>query len=50
METLQPVDTDLEPNKNYYKQIIDHIDNCEYYDEESFKELIQTSSNSSFSI
>ena len=33
------LNSDLDPDHNYYKQIINHIDSCDYYDEESFKNL-----------
>ena len=45
------LNSDLDPDhNNYYKQIINHIDSCDYYDEESFKNLTNDCTNTDFSI
>lgn len=44
------VDTQLDPDSNYYNKIIHHVDNCDYYDEETFKRLTQTYKDTNFSI
>ena len=44
------VDTQIDPGSNYYNNIIHHIDNCDYYDEETFKELAQRYNGINFSV
>ena len=44
------MDTNLDPDNNYYNDIIHHIDNCDYYDEDKFKKLLRTTNETNFSI
>ena len=44
------MDTNLDPDNNYYNHIIHHIDNCDYYDEEKLKKLLRTTNETNFSI
>lgn len=44
------MDTNLDPDNNYYNHIIHHIDNCDYYDEDKFKKLLRTTNETNFSI
>ena len=44
------MDTNLDPDNNYYNHIIHHIDHCNYYDEEKFKKLLRTTNKTNFSI
>ena len=41
---------DIDPDDNYFNRIIQYVDNCDYYDENSFQKLIKSSYNSNFSI
>ena len=43
------MDTQLDPDSNYYN-IIHHVDNCDYYDEKTFKRLTQIYKDINFSI
>ena len=36
------VDTQLDPESNYYSNIIHHVDNCDYHDGGSFIPLAKT--------
>ena len=44
------MDMHLDPDISYYNQITHHVDRCDYYDEEMFKQLIQTASKINFSL
>ena len=44
------MDTNLDPDNNYYNHIIHNINNCDYYDEQKFKNLLQTTDETNFSI
>ena len=44
------MDMHLDPDISYYNQITHHVDRCDYYDEETFKQLIQTASKINFSL
>ena len=44
------MDTQIDPDSNYYNNIIHYIDNCDYYDEETLKELAQRYNGINFSV
>lgn len=44
------INTDLDPDINYYNQIIHRVDECDYNDEETFKNIIPDNGNVNFSI
>ena len=39
------IDSDLDPDNNYYNQIVHHVDECDYHVEETFNSLISKTSN-----
>ena len=44
------LNSDLDPDHNYYNTIINYIDTCDYHDEDSFKRIATDSANTEFSI
>ena len=44
------LNSDLDPDHNYYNTIINYIDTCDYHDEDSFKRMAKDSANTEFSI
>ena len=44
------INIDLDPDINYYNQIIQRVDECDYHDEETFKNIIPDNTNVNFSI
>ena len=44
------MDTQLDPDSNYNNNIVHYVDNCDYFDEETFKRLTQIYKDTNFSI
>ena len=44
------INSDLDPDHNYFNTIINYMDACDYHDEGSFKQMIKSSTNTDFSI
>jgi len=43
-KTYLTLKSDLDPEQNYYNQIITHVESCDYYDEDTFKCLTKEDS------
>lgn len=44
------LNSNLDPDHNYYNAIINYIDACDYYNEDTFKQIERDTTNTDFSI
>ena len=49
-KTYLTLNSDLDPDQNYYNQIITHVESCDYHDEDTFKWLTKDSKDDEFSL
>ena len=49
-KTYLTLNSNLDPDQNYYNQIITHVESCDYHDEDTFKCLTKDSKDDEFSL
>ena len=49
-KTYLTLNSDLDPDQNYYNQIVTHVECCDYYDEGTFKCMTKDCKDDEFSI
>jgi len=49
-KTYLTLNSDLDPDQNYYNQIITQVESCDYHDEDTFKCMTKDSKGDEFSV